>query len=232
LRTLRDIQIPGRLKLCVSSRSPGELAVEFGQCPNKLLLEELNYFDIKQFVSASIEELDRVQEETDVLTSSITGRAEGVFLWAVLVTGSVCAENWAETDLFELHRVIDETPAEVEEVFQQMLARVKPRHKVDVAFYLQVANLFPGFDHVNELAHLGILTAATGEPEWDSYDDFAQMCKEQRNGSVDSAVGCLVLKRVTTRLGWNPGWMQCSRAWYHECPTTPRSQWAGNGKLR
>ena len=69
----------------------------------------------------------------------IAGRAEGVFLWAVIAVREVRDGLQGLVDLDELTRVIDSLPSEIENLFMLMLDRIKPVFQRDAAQFLQIA---------------------------------------------------------------------------------------------
>ena len=79
--------------------------------------------------------------------AKIVRRAEGVFLWVVVAVRNLREGLQDLVDLGELERDIERLPAGIENLYIQILSRIKPTYRRDAARYLQIVlydiNLLP-----------------------------------------------------------------------------------------
>ncbi|KAK5678173.1 hypothetical protein LTS10_009343 [Elasticomyces elasticus] len=83
-----ELQAFDNVKCCVASRPEAILNEQLKDCAH-LRLHDLNRSDIYSFVTGKLTSLSRPSYNTYLVQDAIVNRAEGVFLWAVLVTQSV-----------------------------------------------------------------------------------------------------------------------------------------------
>ena len=89
--------------------------------------------DIEKYVctriggSRALQEL-RALDSTSVqnLESHIIKRAEGVFLWVVLVTEKVIATAWDNNDFVEICKIFETLPVGLEELYDSIRSRLAP----------------------------------------------------------------------------------------------------------
>lgn len=132
------------IKICVSSRPLPIFVKAFAGKPS-LRLQDLTFDSIRTYADKQLSPLiesrflnSRNDEKlAKYLLSEIVWRAEGVFLWAVIVIRDVRDGLNDIVDLHELARVVRDLPSEVESLYMQMLNRIKPAYRRGAARILQ-----------------------------------------------------------------------------------------------
>ncbi|KAF2118452.1 hypothetical protein BDV96DRAFT_643697 [Lophiotrema nucula] len=119
------------IKLCVASRPWPVFEDAFNSRPS-LMLQYLTYHDIRKYVSkkfilnpgfANLERLDGGFAKD--LIENIVEKASGVFLWVVLVVRSLLEGLTIGDRLSDLQRRLDAIPAELENLFWNMMTSLK-----------------------------------------------------------------------------------------------------------
>ncbi|KAF3019795.1 hypothetical protein E8E14_012203 [Neopestalotiopsis sp. 37M] len=133
------------VKLCVSSRPWLEFSDAFSDSPWKLYLQDLTRKDIEQFTRDTLE-ANRIfrsfrsknEKASLELISSITERAEGVFLWVHLVTRSLLRGIVNSDDMADLQKRLDEYPRGLESFFERMFDTIDEFYRKRTAKVLLV----------------------------------------------------------------------------------------------
>lgn len=139
----------GKIKICSSSRPRTIFESAFGHPKNRwmLRLHEHTKTDIAAMVDRRLRKPDHVHyllqnDSTRVaIAHSITQRANGVFLWAVLVVYEVLRECEQSCTREELEGRLDALPIELsgpKGMFQRVIERIDPRYKTLAARLLLV----------------------------------------------------------------------------------------------
>ncbi|KAK4449831.1 hypothetical protein QBC34DRAFT_350397 [Podospora aff. communis PSN243] len=124
-----------KVKLCVSSRPWVEFRDAFAAYPS-LRMEQFTKPDIEKYVRRRIGESPAFRElralhsgDVDNLESQIIERAEGVFLWVVLVTEQIISTACQNNDLYEIWNIFNSLPPGLEELYDSMLRRLSSAQK-------------------------------------------------------------------------------------------------------
>ncbi|KAF7188163.1 hypothetical protein HII31_10448, partial [Pseudocercospora fuligena] len=111
------------VKLCVSSRPEAELKAHFSTC-KQLRLERLNRADIEKFVISQLHRLQHNPVFTRSKSESYLGfigevvhRADGVFLWTVLVLPTLIRGIVSGDDWNMLHTRLHMTPVAINDLY-------------------------------------------------------------------------------------------------------------------
>jgi hypothetical protein len=127
---LKQLHKSHNVKLCVSSRPWNIFKDEFRTYPS-LRMELLTKADIETYVCERIGSSPTFQElrrpfATDIrnLESQIIDKADGVFLWVVLVVESLINTARENNDLREIWRVFHSLPPGLEELYSSMRERL------------------------------------------------------------------------------------------------------------
>lgn len=144
------------IKVCLSSRPWLVFEDAFRGRPS-LLLQDLTYNDITKYVQGKLEEQSnfrRIKQKDEEggsrLILGITDKAKGVFLWVFLVVRSLLVGLRNEDGMRDLHRRLDQIPADLEDDYEQMLGTLEPFYFVQALQLFQVA--------LNAQKQLGLLT--------------------------------------------------------------------------
>jgi hypothetical protein len=133
---LLDLQQPGHIKLCVSSRPTVKKLTNLPSVSGTTLqLTDLNQLDIHTYVSQVISHCDGLKEP-DRIVREVCRRAYGVFLWAVFAVQEII--KWADTeDSAMLLERLESMGTQLEEIFAYMLGNVEPAHRKTLALYVK-----------------------------------------------------------------------------------------------
>ncbi|KAM7186281.1 hypothetical protein V8F33_011877 [Rhypophila sp. PSN 637] len=117
----------GSFKICVSSRMENPFMDMFSE-DIRLYLHELTRADMEEYVHGNLEHVG-TQNERRRLATSITAKAEGVFLWVVLVVLNI-RKLWDDGARFSrLLTEIQSLPTELNELFQRILDTLGSQQK-------------------------------------------------------------------------------------------------------
>lgn len=132
------------IKACVSSRSWPIFEDAFHVRP-RLRLEALTYTDIKQYVTSRFSDSPgyrerqlEIPDELEQTIEGITQKASGVFLWVKLVTDSLIKGLTAGERFEELQQRLETVPADLEELFWQILTQVEDEYRTNMAQLFQI----------------------------------------------------------------------------------------------
>ncbi|KAI1116250.1 hypothetical protein F5Y14DRAFT_407339 [Nemania sp. NC0429] len=195
------------VKFCVSSRPELEFS-DFFRDSKQLRLQDLNYKDIWKFVKQSLRKTSLSAENRAIFSEAIASRAEGVFLWASLVTQSFVKGIKAGDEEDIMWKRIESQPKTLDKLFKQMLSKLDPVYQESLAFYVQVMNLVNDPTFENEascmaLRTIPILTTARLKHSVDSYEKFADECKLTETRITFQSAGLLEVDFVAYIAGYN-----------------------------
>ncbi|KAF5547024.1 NACHT domain-containing protein [Fusarium napiforme] len=124
---LDTLQISSPLvKICMSSRPEQAIRLRLCREPD-LKMQDLTWLDIQRYVRATLGNAVGLVSSSIVvedLVRDITNRAEGVFLWAVLVTRSVARGILNGDSKEDIRQRLDKTPRKLHELYFDMWARL------------------------------------------------------------------------------------------------------------
>lgn len=121
VRCLTDLanNASANVKICVSSRIENPFMDMFSQ-DKRIYLHELTKTDIKEYVQGNLHYIG-TEEERRQLASSITRKAEGIFLWVVLVVQNIRRQADNGARFSRLLGEIESLPTDLDKLFQQIL---------------------------------------------------------------------------------------------------------------
>jgi hypothetical protein len=142
VQLLRRVATISRLKLCVSSRPWNVFRDEFRLSPS-LQLENFTKEDIIAYVRGNLGDSAGFQEFAAAYPTysgdfqrQIVEKAQGVFLWVMLVLRSLL-EGFTEGDRpSDLQQRLDDLPADLELLFQTIWRSIGPAYMEEFAQYL------------------------------------------------------------------------------------------------
>lgn len=131
---IQSIQKSSGIKICITSRPWTVFEDAFKHEPN-LTLEELTFFDIKNYASFSLSNnpgfrsLQMINPNSaEDLILKVTTKASGVFLWVYLVVRSLLEGLSEGEKLSELHGRLNSLPADLEKLFWRILHQLDDVH--------------------------------------------------------------------------------------------------------
>ena len=158
IETIRSISDQSHVKICLSSRPLLAFEKAYAGMPS-LSLQDFTYDSILAY--ARVQLLDLIQQRisksrsdkvrVERLLQRIVDSAEGVFLWAVLAVREVRDGLQEIADLDELALAIEGLPAGVENLYLQMLSRIKPIYRREAARFIQTVLYYSEDDSQNGL---------------------------------------------------------------------------------
>ncbi|KAK3945204.1 hypothetical protein QBC46DRAFT_337054 [Diplogelasinospora grovesii] len=160
VRSLTDLanSASGRFKICVSSRIENPFMDMFSK-DTRLYLHELTKLDMEKYVQGNLQYVG-TQEERRQLASSITKKAEGVFLWVVLVVQKIRKQSDDGARFPRLLGEIESLPTELNELFQRILVPLGTEDRRLVSHTVSLLNL------------LGMIPEAKKMHLWLNLSDF------------------------------------------------------------
>ncbi|KAL9018751.1 MAG: hypothetical protein Q9185_003981 [Variospora sp. 1 TL-2023] len=146
VRMIKNLAGLNNVKTCLSSR-PLQVFEEAFRGEPGLRLQDLTSPGIRAYADIQLSDLVqrrilhnmRDEDRVDQLVYTIVSRADGVFLWAVMVVRDVRDGLEDMVNLDELTQAIENLPSELESLFMQILRRIKPAYQRDAARFLQIA---------------------------------------------------------------------------------------------
>ncbi|KAI1487116.1 hypothetical protein F5X96DRAFT_174681 [Biscogniauxia mediterranea] len=204
-----DFQTLDNVKVCVSSRPEVQLASRLSEC-KKLRLESLNWSSIHGFVEQKLggANVGMKYLEDGQTHDTITDQAEGVFLWAVLVTQDMIRGAKSGDDEEILKQRVATTPSAIEEVFAMMLARIDRLHRESLAFYLGIMSLSDNIRSPGGMASVPVIAAAKMEGDIGSWESFLTLCKKIKVQVVAQSAGLLEVEQdsdLHDEIKWRSG---------------------------
>ncbi|KAK8134547.1 hypothetical protein PG984_006559 [Apiospora sp. TS-2023a] len=149
------LQMYSHVKMCVSSRPENQIIHRLSRC-HQLHLEDLNYNDIHGFVTQKLEQaglrLPHIEHES--AASYIVQKAEGVFLYAALVTQALVQGAHDGDDEDILLKRITSIPQGIREVFKFLIGNIDDLQKQSLAFYLSIMKLLRAMEESSKLQKL------------------------------------------------------------------------------
>lgn len=125
LELIFECQQEACLKICVASRPETQILNKLSIFPF-LRLQDLNYKDIELYVEGRLRPYeDRIPRR---IREGLVQRAEGVFLWAVLISEDVKRGAAAGDDFKVLQRRLDSRPTKLNQLFEQLLEEIDDEH--------------------------------------------------------------------------------------------------------
>ncbi|KAI0860805.1 hypothetical protein F4860DRAFT_477778 [Xylaria cubensis] len=145
-QVLQSLAKSRHMKLCVSSRPWNVFQDFFGQNTNTMLsIHELTWDDIRRFAQSRLQTHPRwetcwmSEEYQHQLVQEIAERAEGVFLWAFLVTQSLREGLSNDDTMMDLQQRLRSLPTDLERLFKNLLNGVDPVYHEYMAGIIQIA---------------------------------------------------------------------------------------------
>ena len=143
--TIYTLSAQTNVKVCISSRPLLDFEKAFANMPS-LRLQDLTFDSIFAYADHQLSNLiqERIsdskldQRRTRFLLNKIVDQAEGVFLWAVVAIRDVREGLQDMADLDELESMIEDLPPGIENLYMQILHRIKPAYRREALRFLQI----------------------------------------------------------------------------------------------
>lgn len=175
---LNHLQDLDNVKVCVSSRPELELVNRLRRLKH-LRLQDLNYGDIKKFVHQSFVKTNLSEYDRTKMVNEVVQRAEGVFLWASLVTQSLVKGSKAHDDPDIMQARLHSLPRDMNKLFEQMLSNVDDAYRESLALYVQLMMLSREGTGLDEITRVPIVAMLQLKKPINSYEEFANECERK-----------------------------------------------------
>lgn len=141
---LTDIAAFENIKVCLSSRPLNAFDKAF-RSSSMLRLQDLTLNDIRLYVADKLHANQRFQdfavqepEKAPLIVDEIVAKADGVFLWVVVVVRSILVGLANRDEISDLERRLHEVPSELEALFENILqGRIGRFYKKEAAKLFQ-----------------------------------------------------------------------------------------------
>ncbi|KXJ93659.1 hypothetical protein Micbo1qcDRAFT_172568 [Microdochium bolleyi] len=115
--TSKSFKVGAFLNICLSSRHYPQISID--DCP-ELVVENNNHDDILRYIEVEAKHTEEIQE----LRQPIMDKADGVFLWVVLVLSMLKRMRRGKSVMW-LRRILDDIPPQLELLFQGLFMAVE-----------------------------------------------------------------------------------------------------------
>jgi hypothetical protein len=186
LDAILGLQCGSHIKLCVSSRPETTFVNKFETFPS-ISLQELNFLDIERHVA---DRLEPFGESSTSLIHEVTWRAEGIFLWAVLVCQSLIAGHEAGDDEETMARRLSIVPNGLEDLFASMFSKIDRLHRKDLALYFALMEWGKSSTSSTSVS-IALVTRMTYRIHFESLDQFVDACKATQRRIIAQSKGLI-----------------------------------------
>jgi hypothetical protein len=185
LDAIMGLQCGSHMKLCVSSRPEVAFANKLGALP-LIRLQDLNFHDIGRYV---LKKLEAPGNTLTGLSYELTCRAEGIFLWAVLVCRSIVAGREDGDDEETLAQRLSIVPSGLKDLFSSMFSKIDELHREDLALYFALLRM-------NDLIGLEVSVALVTrmsyrQTRFESLSQFVEACKKTSRRIIAQSKGLI-----------------------------------------
>jgi hypothetical protein len=214
LDAIMSLQLGSNIKLCVSSRPETTFTNRLANVPS-ISLQELNFHDIGKHVA---KQLGTPSINPGDLSYDVTVRAEGIFLWAVLVCRSIVAGREDGDDEKNLARRLGTVPSGLKDLFNAMFSKIDELHRKDLALYFALLRMD---DLVNLEVSVALVTRISYcQTRFESLLQFVEACKSTSRRIVAQSKGLIQIRTQRWTADSARGWAfidvatDCAR---HQC---------------
>jgi hypothetical protein len=194
LDLLLECQTMEHIKLCIASRPEAAISAKLDMFPS-LRLQDLNAKDIDVYVRGKLGPYTDLV--TEGLTSDLIDRANGVFLWAVLVANSMVSGVLAGDDIETLGERLWATPRELNALFAQLLADVDEVHYETLKlclFHLHTSK----WRYPSARCSIGLITASMpASRSITNSAEFLSLCVKTSRRLISSCKGLVEIGHYT-----------------------------------
>lgn len=196
-----DIQQPGNVKLCISSRPELRIA---NVHPSFLeaKLADLNHDDIRRFVDERMQAMTAISEyqHRDNLAWQIARRADGIFLWAAFAVTQIskaCRDGYGN-DYSELMKRLDDMGKDLNDAISQMLRSIERPYRPALAFYLQALKSWQDC-HMRRPLTVGLIAASQSGKDIRTRSNFLAACQRERLDIENFSQGIIEIRGTRRR---------------------------------
>jgi hypothetical protein len=205
-KLILGLQNGSHSKFCLSSRPETALTRQLGSFPS-LRLQDLNYCDIQNFVYGELglcRDAFADPQHFHETVHEVVDRAEGIFLWAVLVCKSLISGYESQDDADMLQRRLEATPSGLEALFASMFANIDREHYeyLSRCFFLLRWSKESIWDVFTDVS-LPVITAFLSASPHKSLSGFVEDCRVVEHRVLAQAKGLLETYQPDTSMFHN-----------------------------
>ncbi|KAK7964386.1 hypothetical protein PG988_011360 [Apiospora saccharicola] len=219
---ISELEAHESVKFCVSSRPEVQLSKRLSSC-RTLRLQDLNLSDIAQSTQQKLSRAGLgIYTGRELPHDYIARRADGVFLWAALVTESLVRGFEAGDDEKSLSKRIETMPQGLNDLFKSMLSKVENVHRESLAFYLHALSIDMRFE--DRLISIANLTASRAPNALSSLESFGIACKQTESQVIAQSAGLIEIgesRSSYTQRFYEGSWNHADVWLRAECSTAP-----------
>ncbi|KAM0553170.1 hypothetical protein ACHAPJ_007457 [Fusarium lateritium] len=160
----------GRLKMCISSRDYNVFLNGF-KADQRLQLHDLTWFDMRAYVRDSLAHVENVAVKEYLLTE-IPQKANGIFLWIVLVVSDIRKRVEDEASQETLLNLLDSLPPGLEALFQYILNGLDKNSRKRAFQTMAIVRAAMAHHVAFSLLAFSFLDDYQQDPEFSIRDDF------------------------------------------------------------
>jgi hypothetical protein len=200
LDAVMGLQSGSNIKLCVSSRPETSFTNRLADVPS-ISLQELNFHDIKKYVAGKLETPGIA---LTYLSYKVTIRAEGIFLWAVLVCRSIVTGREDGDDEETSTRRLSILPSGLKDLFNSMFSKIDKLHRENLALYFTLLRM-------EDLIRLEVSVALVTkmlyrQTPFESLSQFIEVCKNTSRCIIAQGKGLIQISNPKRSRGPVRGW--------------------------
>jgi hypothetical protein len=189
--TLLDLVLRTRatpkVKICLSSRPEPAFRLRLSACPS-ISMQDLNKYDIETLVQ---QKLEPIGSNSTSLIEEVTGRAEGIILWAALVCNSLLRGYTMYDDEPMLRKRLDETPSGLRELFRHMFSKIDNAHRENLRIYCHILKWASQIKYKTYYTSLTFVTAVSQSSGIMSMADLVKICPSREQQIVAQSQGLI-----------------------------------------
>jgi hypothetical protein len=200
LDAVMGLQSGPNIKLCVSSRPETTFTNRLADVPS-ISLQELNFHDIKKYVAGNLETPGIALKD---LSYKVTIRAEGIFLWAVLVCRSIVTGREDGDDEETSTRRLSILPSGLKDLFNSMFSKIDKLHRENLALYFTLLRME---DLIGLEVSVGLVTKMLyRQTPFESLLQFIEVCKNTSRCIIAQGKGLIQISNPKRFEGPVRGW--------------------------
>jgi hypothetical protein len=189
LDIILSMQLGTRIKICISSRPETAIVNRLVKRPS-IRLEDLNHHDIKEYVGGQFE---RYRAALTQLIKDVVGRAEGIFLWAVLVCKSLVSGVEAGDCESVLRRRLDSVPSGIKDLISHMFSNIDGVHRENVSTYFDLMELQRDLEAPPP--SVALVTVIMHEGPYHSLQHFIDDCEKMEQRILAQSKGLIRIEK-------------------------------------
>jgi hypothetical protein len=190
LDVILGVNVLANVKICLSSRPENALQTKLSLYPS-IRLENLNYKDIQEFVASKFQAhqcpyLDMVDQ--------VARRAEGIFLWAALVSKDFVDGYAAHDDRDTLWRRLNTLPTGLRPLFTRFFSSIDRHHR---EFLLSIFHMLK----IHRYVDVALATAYLHHKSVTSQHEFFGRCEEVQHQTLSRSRGLIEVDTLIKKQG-------------------------------